>query len=218
MKIFLDDLRPTPEGYTRTYTVEQTIELLKTQFVEELSLDNDLGEGLQEGYAVLDWLEEKIYNDVSFTLPQIYVHSSNASRVEYMNRAIKNIKKIRNHQMENIKEKILNSIKSVQDNMEYTLVSDDWGNDVVQCTCAMGCVVLDNDPNDVDLLQDAWKNASKAAEILGVSEAWIDHFIAGFDGANDIQTVNYKDAYLLGKEIAQETKPINYDKLMKEQD
>jgi hypothetical protein len=95
MKVFLDDLRDTPEGWTRTYTVEETIELLKTRTVSELSLDNDLGEGQPEGYIVADALEEIVYLDETFPIPIITVHSSNAARVEYMQRAIASIKRMR---------------------------------------------------------------------------------------------------------------------------
>ena len=99
MKVFLDDLRDTPDGWVRVYTVEETITLLESGVVTELSLDNDLGEGLLEGYKVLDWLEEKVYFDKSFFLPDVKIHSANASRVEYMERAIANIKKIREKQL-----------------------------------------------------------------------------------------------------------------------
>jgi hypothetical protein len=98
MKIYLDDLRETPKDYIRTYTVEQTIELLSTRKVTDLSLDNDLGDGLLEGYKVVDELEEFIYNDKTFPIPNITIHSANASRVDYMQRAIQNIYKIREGQ------------------------------------------------------------------------------------------------------------------------
>ena len=42
MKVYLDDVRQAPEGWVRTYTVAETIELLKTGEVVELSLDHDL--------------------------------------------------------------------------------------------------------------------------------------------------------------------------------
>lgn len=99
MKVFMDDLRETPTGWLRTYTAEATIDLLKTRQVTHLSLDNDLGEGLSEGYTVLDTLEELVYNDPSFPLPEITIHSSNASRVEYMQRAVKSINRIRQQQI-----------------------------------------------------------------------------------------------------------------------
>jgi hypothetical protein len=99
MRIYMDDARTTPEGWTRTYTVEETIAFLDTRLVTHLSLDNDLGEGQQEGYKVLDWLEEQVFTDMSFPVPEVTVHSSNASRVEYMHRALRSIERIRQQQV-----------------------------------------------------------------------------------------------------------------------
>jgi hypothetical protein len=95
----MDDARETPRGWTRTYTVEETIAVLETRTVTHLSLDNDLGEGVPEGYKVLDWLEEAVYNDMHFPMPEVTIHSSNASRVEYMQRALKSIERIRQQQV-----------------------------------------------------------------------------------------------------------------------
>lgn len=104
MKIYLDDERNTPSGWHRTYSVQETIELLKTRQVTHLSLDNDLGDldKSTEGFNVLLWLEEEVFNDFSFPIPEIAVHSSNSARVEYMNRIIKNIYKIRLTQQERL--------------------------------------------------------------------------------------------------------------------
>jgi hypothetical protein len=100
MKVYMDDLRDTPGEYdTRTYTAEATINLLHTRQVEALSLDNDLGDGLTEGYKVLDELERLVYDDPTFPIPEITIHSSNASRVEYMQRALKSIQRIRQQQV-----------------------------------------------------------------------------------------------------------------------
>lgn len=99
MKLYMDDERVTPTGWSRTYTVEATIGLLVTRQVTHLSLDNDLGEGQQEGYKVVDWLEETVYNDKTFPLPEITIHSANASRVEYMKRAVQSIERIRQQQV-----------------------------------------------------------------------------------------------------------------------
>jgi len=99
MRIYMDDARETPRGWTRTYTVEETIAVLETRTVTHLSLDNDLGEGVPEGYKVLDWLEEAVYNDMHFPMPEVTIHSSNASRVEYMQRALKSIERIRQQQV-----------------------------------------------------------------------------------------------------------------------
>jgi hypothetical protein len=66
VKVFLDDARQEPDGWTRTYTARETIELLKTGEVTHLSLDHDLGvrpEGADDtGYAVLAFLEQEIGN------------------------------------------------------------------------------------------------------------------------------------------------------------
>lgn len=99
IKVYMDDARETPEGWHRTYTVKETITLLQTRTVTHLSLDNDLGENEPEGYKVLDWLEETIYNDSTFPLPEVTVHSSNLSRVSYMHRALGSIERIRQQQV-----------------------------------------------------------------------------------------------------------------------
>lgn len=80
--IYLDDVRLTPEMFERTYTVEETIELLeecaaKGIEVAALSLDNDLGEGLSEGYKVADWLEEKVFLKEIPAPDLLIAHTSN---------------------------------------------------------------------------------------------------------------------------------------------
>jgi len=101
MKVFLDDCRPTPDGWVRTYTVDQTLILLASRQVKAISLDNDLGEDQKEGYKVLDELEEMVYYDPTFPIPEMAVHSSNASRVQYMKQVIAKLEAIRQQQMEN---------------------------------------------------------------------------------------------------------------------
>ncbi len=90
MKVYLDDERQTPKGWVRTYTPSQTIELLQTGVVEELSLDHDLGDddGVGTGYDVLLWLEEQVIVN-GFVSPKIiHVHSSNSSAKQKMLAAI----------------------------------------------------------------------------------------------------------------------------------
>lgn len=93
MKVYLDDERETPRGWTRTYSPQETIELLKTKQVTDLSLDHDLGDdvGIGTGYDVLLWLEEEQYNDPTFPIPNMAVHSANPAGVYRMNQAIKSI-------------------------------------------------------------------------------------------------------------------------------
>ncbi len=85
MKIWMDDVREAPPGYIRVYDVDGAIfeimraqkeidfiwkqyilgyagrelfeKYMKTFSIEEISCDNDLGEGIPEGYKLLDWLE-----------------------------------------------------------------------------------------------------------------------------------------------------------------
>ncbi len=52
IKVYLDDERQTPKGWTRTYSVNQTITLLKTGLVTHLSLDHDLGACIDCGGSV----------------------------------------------------------------------------------------------------------------------------------------------------------------------
>ena len=95
INIFLDDCRITPSGYVRTYTVEQTIALLEEYKgnIGIVSLDNDLGEGLKEGYNVAKWIEEQHYiND--YPLPNgIIVHSMNPIARNRMNLIINRLYK-----------------------------------------------------------------------------------------------------------------------------
>lgn len=86
MKIYLDDERTTPEGYERTFTVEQTIELIKANDgnVEAVSLDNDLGTGFREGYEVMKWIEEQAYHNTLQPIPHLLIHSGNNVAVDNM--------------------------------------------------------------------------------------------------------------------------------------
>lgn len=76
MKVYLDDVREEPEGWVRTKTVAETIELLKTGEVTEISLDHDLGECAPPGIKVLDWILEQVLT--GWQPPRkIWVHSQN---------------------------------------------------------------------------------------------------------------------------------------------
>ena len=57
--LWLDDLRPAPEGWTHVYTAPAAIAVLSTGAVQEISLDHDLGpdEGAGTGYDVATWIE-----------------------------------------------------------------------------------------------------------------------------------------------------------------
>lgn len=92
MKIYLDDERKTPKGWIRTYGVKETIDLLKTNKVKEISLDHDLGKENENGYDVLLWIEEELYFKRLNPL-KIHIHTANLSARKKMELAVKNIKR-----------------------------------------------------------------------------------------------------------------------------
>lgn len=107
-----------------------------------------------------------------------------------------------------LKEKILESIKYAREKLNYTLISEDWGLPARKCTCAMGCVLLKDNPKDLDRVRN--ESAMGAAKVLGVNEAWVDAFIDGFDGHGTADESKVSAAWTLGLEVRQETKPVNF--------
>jgi len=99
MKIYLDDVRDTPKGWTRTYTVKETIGHLMYGKVTELSLDHDLGatDPDNTGYNVLKWMEEKMHltGDDWFVPAAIFLHTDNPVGRERMKAALVSIEKYR---------------------------------------------------------------------------------------------------------------------------
>ncbi|WP_338000106.1 MULTISPECIES: cyclic-phosphate processing receiver domain-containing protein [unclassified Aliivibrio] len=98
MKVYLDDCRPTPSGWTRTYTPQQTIDILRTHNVTALSLDHDLGddEGIGTGYTVLLWIEEHVVIHGYEPPSIISIHSSNPSARSKMLAAIETLEMLAN--------------------------------------------------------------------------------------------------------------------------
>lgn len=77
MKLFLDDIRDTPDGWARAYTSQQAIDILSGGKVEVISLDHDLGDSDPgNGYSVASWIEENAIAN-GFTPPVIEIHSAN---------------------------------------------------------------------------------------------------------------------------------------------
>ena len=96
IKIYLDDLRPTPDGWVRAYWPEDVYRLLETNEVDIVSLDHDLGDDERgTGYDVVTYIEEKVVND-GYEPPTIRVHSANTSaRIKMLN-GIDQINKLAN--------------------------------------------------------------------------------------------------------------------------
>jgi hypothetical protein len=95
MKVYLDDLRSTPEGWVRAYTAWEAIELLKTGKVEEISLDYTLGDDnvVGTGHDVIKWIEEAVAIGEFNPPKNIIVHSSNPSGSARMEAGIKSIQR-----------------------------------------------------------------------------------------------------------------------------
>lgn len=93
IKVYLDDERPTPEGWTRVYWPSEAIALLELGNVEIISLDHDLGDDQSgTGYDVVVWLEEQVIMH-GFVPPKITVHSANPPARQKMEAGIRNIEK-----------------------------------------------------------------------------------------------------------------------------
>ena len=96
MKVYLDDVRETPEGWIRCFWPDEVIALLEAGGVTELSLDHDLGDDERgTGYDVVTWIEEAVVLR-GFKAPIIHVHSANPVAQQKMNAAIKSIERYRN--------------------------------------------------------------------------------------------------------------------------
>ncbi|MBZ4396399.1 cyclic-phosphate processing receiver domain-containing protein [Myxococcus faecalis] len=93
MRVYLDDERPTPEGWVAVRWPEEAIALLEGGQVVELSLDHDLGDDEHgTGYDVLLWLEEAVATR-GFVPPRVRVHSANSSARQKMELAIVRIER-----------------------------------------------------------------------------------------------------------------------------
>lgn len=94
MKIYLDDERKTPSGWTRVYWPDEVIEFLKKGNVDVISLDHDLGDDSRgTGYDVLLWIEEKVSN-TKYIPPEIIIHTANISARRKMEAAVIQIQEI----------------------------------------------------------------------------------------------------------------------------
>jgi hypothetical protein len=90
MKIWLDDERPAPDGWERVYTAAQAIFYLDKCLT--ISLDNDLGEGLTEGYVVMNEIERRAF--LGEKIPdEIYIHTANVCARKRMEQTLANINK-----------------------------------------------------------------------------------------------------------------------------
>ena len=101
MKLWVDDEREAPEGWTRVRTANGAICMLNSLVpggVEEISLDHDLGDRDHDpertGYTVLQHIEEKVVHDDSYVPPIIHIHTANAGARPRMEAAVASIRRL----------------------------------------------------------------------------------------------------------------------------
>ncbi len=90
MKIWLDDLRPVPQGYEGAKSVNEAIALIEEAEaqgieIEILDLDHDLGDYYSDGgdaIKLLDWLAERE------TFYPVEIHTANPVGRAYMERML----------------------------------------------------------------------------------------------------------------------------------
>ncbi|WP_448822730.1 cyclic-phosphate processing receiver domain-containing protein [Capnocytophaga sp.] len=91
MNLYLDDLRPTPEGFERVYSYTDFVAYLKCKGLPDfISFDHDLGEGLS-GYDCAKYLVDYCL-DRQLPLPDFAVHSQNPVGKENIERLLNNFK------------------------------------------------------------------------------------------------------------------------------
>ncbi len=93
MRVFLDDKRTPPKGWTLVRWPEEAIDLLKQGGVQELSLDHDLGDDDHgTGYDVVLWIERAVATQ-GFKPPKIQIHSANSAAREKMEAGVTSIER-----------------------------------------------------------------------------------------------------------------------------
>lgn len=93
MKLYLDDVRPTPKGWVHCRWPQDVIWYLKNESnISVISLDHDLGNDyIGTGYDVLIWIEERVFNNPYYSVPDLLIHSDNSVARKKMQQAIDSI-------------------------------------------------------------------------------------------------------------------------------
>ena len=93
MPLYLDDLRPTPEGFDRVYNYEEFVDYLERKGLPDfISFDHDLGEDLS-GYDCAKYLVEYCLTH-QLPLPNYKVHSQNPVGKENIERLLENFRRV----------------------------------------------------------------------------------------------------------------------------
>lgn len=98
MKLWLDDLRPAPEGWEHCVSAWKALELVLRmgEEIDEWSLDHDLGEGVPTGNEFLRMIELMLALGMEIHVPEVvHVHSANPPGAKAMNQALVSIEQLR---------------------------------------------------------------------------------------------------------------------------
>jgi len=94
-KLYLDDLRSTPENFDRVYSYEEFPAFIKENGLPDfISFDHDLGEG-KTGFDCAKWLVEFCL-DNELPLPEFSVHSQNPVGKENIEKLLENFREVQN--------------------------------------------------------------------------------------------------------------------------
>ncbi|TGN24345.1 cyclic-phosphate processing receiver domain-containing protein [Empedobacter tilapiae] len=93
VKLYVDDLRPTPNGYLRVYYYKEFVKyILNNGIPDFISFDHDLG--IEEtGYDCAKFLVEYCL-DYHLTIPNFTVHSQNPVGKENIEKLLYNFRKL----------------------------------------------------------------------------------------------------------------------------
>jgi hypothetical protein len=86
MKLYVDDIRNTPNGFNRAYSVNQAIAMMTANNVQEISLDHDMGDFANDGGDVIKLVYWMIQN--SIFPPVVHFHTSNPVGLNNMKSAL----------------------------------------------------------------------------------------------------------------------------------
>ena len=76
MRLYLDDTRDAPHGWTLCKTAKEVIEYIDAGLCKTISFDHDLGTKVT-GYDVAKHIEEMAASGKLKTVPEWYIHSAN---------------------------------------------------------------------------------------------------------------------------------------------
>ncbi len=92
MKLYIDDVRPTPAGFDlRAYTSNEAILFIDQHDIDFISFDHDLG-GDDTAYKVALFIEERASNGIK--PPEYAIHSANPVGAKRIEQAMESANKI----------------------------------------------------------------------------------------------------------------------------